>query len=242
MKILIVGESCLDVFVYGKVNRLEPAAPVPIVQTIEIVENAGMAMNVKNNFKSLGGAADIVTNSNWRNIKKTRVVEKKTNHMFLRWDQNDSSYGKIQIDSIKFSLYDAVIISDYNKGFLSKEDIRKISNMHSLVFLDTKKSLGPWAENVTFIKINSDEFDRAEEITKKMKNKIIITLGENGASHQGTTYPVEKTEIKDLSGAGDTFIAALCKKYCETRDIVDSIKYANVCATKVVQKRGVNIP
>ncbi len=242
MKILIIGESCLDVFAYGKVNRLEPAAPVPIVQTIEVVENAGMAMNVKNNFKSLGGAADIVTNSNWKDIKKTRVVEKKTNHMFIRWDQNDDSYGKAHIDSIKFSLYDAVIISDYNKGFLSKEDIQKISNRHNLVFLDTKKSIGPWAENVTFIKINSDEFDKAEKITEKMKDKIITTLGEKGASYQGVIYSVEKTEIKDLSGAGDTFIAALCKKYCETKDIINSIKYANICATKVVQKRGVNVP
>lgn len=242
MKILVVGESCLDIFVYGKVERLEPAAPVPVVQTIDIVENPGMAMNVRDNFMSLGSAADIVTNSNWRSIKKTRVVEKKTNHMFIRWDQNDNSYGKINIDCIDFSLYKAVVISDYNKGFISKKDIQKISNMHDLVFLDTKKSLGSWAEDVSFIKINSDEFNRAEVITDKMKNKIIVTLGDKGASFQKKIYPVEKTEVKDLSGAGDTFIAALCKNYCETKNIINSIEYANICATKVVQKRGVSVP
>jgi len=201
-----------------------------------------MAMNVKNNFSSLGVDVDIVTNTNWQTIKKTRIVEKKTNHMFLRWDQHDNSYGRIDLESINFSLYDAIVISDYNKGFITKEDIKKISNIHNLVFLDTKKPIGLWTENAAFIKINNDEFCRAEKITKKMRNKIITTLGSQGASFQGAVYPVEKTEVKDLSGAGDTFISALCKKYCETQDIVESIKYANICATKVVQKRGVNVP
>ena len=76
----------------------------------------------------------------------------------------------------------------------------------------------------------------------KLKNKLIITLGPQGASFQGKIYPVETTEIKDLSGAGDTFLAALCAQYCKNENIVESIKFANFCATKVVQKRGVNVP
>tara|TARA_B100001057_G_scaffold500275_1_gene614473 strand:+ start:13070 stop:13798 length:729 start_codon:yes stop_codon:yes gene_type:complete len=242
MKILVIGESCLDVFIYGKVDRLEPAAPVPVVQSLSTESNGGMAMNVKNNFRSLGVFVDILTNTNWKKIKKTRIVEKKTNHMFLRWDQNDDCYGRVKVDLIDFSMYDAIVISDYNKGFLTREDIKKISKSHDLVFLDTKKPIGKWAEDVSFIKINSDEFNRAEEITEKMKDKIITTLGSEGASFQGKIYPVAEAQTKDLSGAGDTFITALCKKYCQTQDIDLAIEYANQCATKVVQKRGVNVP
>ena len=239
MKILVIGESCLDVFVYGKVDRLEPAAPVPVVQTLEVKENGGMAMNVKNNFASLGLEVDILTNENWKEIKKTRIVEKKTNHMFLRWDQNDTSYGRVKFTNINFSLYDAVVISDYNKGFLSIDDIFYVSRVHDLVFLDTKKSIARWANEVTYIKINNDELSKATEVTPEIRDKLIVTLGPNGASFQGRIYPVKNAEIKDLSGAGDSFMAALCLKYCETKDIQEAIKFANEAATKVVQKRGV---
>jgi len=239
INILVIGESCRDVFVYGKVERLEPAAPVPIVQTLEIKSNGGMAMNVKNNFVAFGADVKISTNSNWKNITKTRIVEKKTNHMFLRWDENDTSYGRIDLNTINFSLYDAIAVSDYNKGFLSKRDISKICKLHHLVFLDTKKPLGAWAENAAFIKVNNHELSKAEKITDKIRQKLIVTLGPEGASYWGKIFPVEKAETKDLSGAGDTFLAALCVYFCKTKDIEKSIEFANEEATKVVQKRGV---
>jgi len=47
--------------------------------------------------------------------------------------------------------------------------------------------------------------------------------------------------MKDSSGAGDTFIAALVIKYLEANNIVDAIRHANLCATEVVQKRGAAI-
>jgi sugar/nucleoside kinase (ribokinase family) len=47
-------------------------------------------------------------------------------------------------------------------------------------------------------------------------------------------------EVKDVSGAGDTFISGLCCEFLKTRDIKKSIIFANECATKVVQKRGVS--
>ena len=51
----------------------------------------------------------------------------------------------------------------------------------------------------------------------------------------------EKVEIKDSSGGGDTFIAGLVFKYLETNDMRQAIVFANECATKVVQKRGVSV-
>ena len=47
--------------------------------------------------------------------------------------------------------------------------------------------------------------------------------------------------MKDLSGAGDTFIAGLVVKYIETEDIEKSIKFANQCASKVVTQKGVAV-
>jgi sugar/nucleoside kinase (ribokinase family) len=52
---------------------------------------------------------------------------------------------------------------------------------------------------------------------------------------------VPKVEIRDVSGAGDSFIAGLVVKYIEKKDIIDAIKFSNCCATQVVQKKGVSI-
>ena len=65
-------------------------------------------------------------------------------------------------------------------------------------------------------------------------------MSRDGCKHQNVIYPVPEVQIKDSSGAGDTFISGLVVKYIQTSDISLSIKYANECATSVVQKRGVS--
>ena len=66
-------------------------------------------------------------------------------------------------------------------------------------------------------------------------------MGPDGARYGGVTYPVAKVEIKDTSGAGDTFVAALVANFIESKKIHESIKFGNKCATKVVQKKGVSV-
>ena len=242
MKILVIGESCKDIFHYGECNRLSPEAPVPVFNTLEIVENGGMAMNVCNNIASLHTQPDIITNKNWLDVTKTRFVDKRSNHMFMRLDQNDNNYGTFDIDKVNFELYDAVVVSDYNKGFLTNDDLEQISLKHSLTFIDTKRRFGKWIENFSFIKVNNTEYEQNLNFTnKKIQEKLIITKGPIGSVYRGKTYGVPLVEVKDPSGAGDTFVSALCVKYCQTKDINLAIEYANECATKVVQKIGVAV-
>lgn len=239
--ILIIGESCLDIFHYGECHRLCPDAPVPVFKSVETVENGGMAMNVYNNVKSLNKNVEILTNKNWKSIKKTRFVETKSNHMFMRLDENDDSYGVLKLDEDYLSNFEAIIVSDYNKGFLTTEILERISNIHPLTFLDTKKILGEWSKNFTFIKINGVEYDKTKHtIDDKMLKKMIITQGQKGCLYNGEIFPVPPVEVKDVSGAGDTFISGLCQRYIEVRNIKESIVFANECATKVVQRRGVS--
>ena len=109
-----------------------------------------------------------------------------------------------------------------------------------MVFLDTKKKLGPWAEGVSYIKINQAEHKRSEDrLTDALEDRLIVTLGPRGARHDNIIYAVPEVQIKDLSGAGDTFVASLAVKYIETGSIQESIKFANDSATMVVQRRGV---
>ena len=247
MKILVVGESCADVYQYGDSVRLCPEAPVPVFNSNGVCNtNDGMAINVYNNIKSLIGndeiTVDIHTNKDWEQITKKRYVDFRTNYIVVRVDENENLYGSCLIRSIDFDQYDIVVISDYNKGFLSTSDIEYISKQPPVAFLDTKKILGDWSDGLNYIKINDVEYAKtAHSVTEKLKDKMIITLGPDGCEFLGHRYPVPKVEIKDAAGAGDTFIAALAVEYIKTKSITKAIEFANECATKVVQIKGVGI-
>jgi len=241
MKILVIGESCRDVFNYGVCDRLCPEAPVPVFNPSHSTENGGMASNVYRNVLALDVEAHLFTNENWKSLTKTRFIDFRSNHMFMRYDIGDGSYGRSDLSKIKYNKYDAIIISDYDKGFLTESNIEEISTRHECTFLDTKKVLGNWCKKIKFIKINNYEYDKTKHsLSSEIEKKLIITMGSNGCKYRGVEYPVPEVEIKDASGAGDTFISGLAVKFVHTKDIKESIIFANQCATTVVQKRGVN--
>lgn len=237
-KILVIGESSRDVFVYCDASRLCPDVPVPVLSIINQIENPGMASNVYRNIKSVVSDSEIITNKNWREITKTRYVHEKSNHMFLRVDSNDK-FSRIDVKLINFN-FKVIVISDYNKGFLHQEDIEYICLHHDCVFVDTKKVLGDWIRNAAYIKINDYEYKNSENfIQDSFRNKIIRTLGDGGCEFSGQRFPVKKVEVKDVSGAGDTFMAGLVIKFSETGNIIESIEFANQCASRIVTQRGV---
>ena len=237
-RILIVGESCLDVFIYCDAHRMAPDIPVPVLQVIHHTENPGMARNVERNIKAIYSACDLVTNENWREIVKTRYMHDRTNHAFLRVDSG-VSVGRAEVRSLPLAEYDIIAISDYDKGFLTEDDIRYICEHHDTVFIDTKKVVGQFLADCRFIKINEKEYQRSYPVPESLRHRIIMTKAEHGAEFQGVSYPVAQSEVKDASGAGDSFFAGLLARYAETGDIEDAIRFANLCASQVVQHRGV---
>ena len=241
-KILVIGDSCKDVFVYCHARRLAPDLPVPILDVHEEVENPGMAMNVFRNIQAIYEACAIATNNAWEKVTKTRYVHEKTNHTFIRIDSKHPT-EPINLNELALADYDIIAISDYNKGFLSEEDIKHICENHGCVFIDTKKPVGEWAKDASFIKINDFEYERSKPtLTPELEEKIIRTEGEQGAFHKGKHYPVsEKVEVQDATGAGDSFYAALLVSYAESGDIEEAIAFANECARKAVAQKGVAV-
>ena len=245
MKILVIGDSCIDVFRYGEVNRIAPEAPIPVIKPEKEISNLGMAGNVVANLKSLGAKVDFITNK--KEIKKIRYICSKYNHPLLRVDENDRC-DRIDIENelvtIKWDEYDAVIISDYCKGFINHLDIQYIAQAHPLTFLDTKRILGDWADKITFVKINHQEYKNNEEVLSNnpyLSNKVITTLGPKGCRYKDKLYPTQKVPVKDVSGAGDTFLSGLVYDFIKTKDIESSIQFAQKCTTVVVQQPGVSI-
>ena len=258
MKILIVGDSCTDVFVYGEITRLSPEAPVPVFNPLRQRENDGMARNVANNVEALNVTIHTITNKN--DIRKVRYVDKKSNQLVLRVDEHDycdriSEETLIQIKNNECqpsmsnkTTVDAIIISDYCKGFLQEEDIQYICENNDNVFVDTKKKLDDWIFDVDYLKINSLEYEQNKEflyhndnyLVKPMINKTIITKGNEGCLFQGKIYSTEDVPVKDISGAGDTFLAGLAVEYVRTNDIIKAINFAQDCTKTGLQKHGVS--
>jgi len=241
-RVLIIGDSCRDIYIYGRCDRLCPDAPVPVLIPTKTIENGGMAMNVFDNVKSIHENVDIITNKEL--ITKTRYVDEKTNQMLVRVDSDKSSVDKLKdLMSIRLQDYDVIIISDYCKGFIGVEEIKWLCNNHKNVFIDTKKILGDYCLNAKIIKINKLEYDnnvKAHVDMSKFNHNLIVTIGSKGCNYEGIIYPVEKVDIKDMTGAGDTFMATLVVKYLECGDITKAIEFANDCATIIVQHKGVN--
>ena len=74
-------------------------------------------------------------------------------------------------------------------------------------------------------------------------NKVIVTLGSKGAKYMNKNFPCpEPKETIDVSGAGDTFTASFTLKYLSSKDVEESIIFANKMSSIVVSKRGVATP
>ena len=240
MKVLVIGDSCTDKFVYGVCDRICPEAPVPVFNPTYQKANGGMAKNVFNNLISLAKNWDIDLITNEDEITKTRLVDIKTNQMLLRVDEDDSC-NRVKNNVItKLCDYDAVVISDYNKGFLTESIIQYLIGKYPLSFIDSKKLFNDWVNDVTFLKINEVEFNRNKKNLKKYKGNLIVTLGEKGVKYKDTIIPpTRQAEVSDLSGAGDTFFAAFIFSYLTSKNIIESIAFAQKCALEVIEKKGV---
>jgi len=237
-KVLLIGDSCIDEYKIGTVDRLSPEAPVPVIKDVETTTVPGMAANVYNNLKQLGIDAEFITND--AVIKKTRYIDKRSGQHLLRVDDEPKIVHWSGKTSDPITSYDAIVISDYDKGFLRYDEIEDLVRQVSCpVFIDTKKTrladiARPFQSPHVYIKINELEFKNA----KTLGDNVIVTLGDKGAQYKGKTYRTTKVEVADVCGAGDTFLAALTYQYLLTGNIKIAIMFANTAASITVQHRG----
>ena len=232
MKVLLIGDSCEDRYFYGDVKRLNPEAPVPILEYKRGVTSKGMVWNVRENLKSFG--VEVYTSTHPEEIIKTRYIDEKSNQQIMRYDE-EPKIKPLSFDYPKewYSEYDALVISDYDKGFLTTERIFELSSRFvGPVFIDSKKTLLP---EDAYIKVNELEYER---MSHSNYENLIITRGGKGAEYQGELYPAEKVNVFDVVGAGDTFLAALTYGYLKYGRIDKAIPLANKAAAVAVSHRG----
>ena len=168
-RVLLIGDSCIDKYIYGTCDRISPEAPVPILRYEREEYREGMAWNVKNNLKSLGIDPLFITNP--EKIIKTRFVDSKSNQQIFRLDEEP------EVKCLGYDLpqdnFDALVISDYCKGLLTNQRIFELVEwFDGPIFIDSKKTCLP--VDHAYIKINEDEYSRIKQ--KDSPNLIIGIL------------------------------------------------------------------
>jgi bifunctional ADP-heptose synthase (sugar kinase/adenylyltransferase) len=242
-KVLLIGDSCTDEWIYGSCNRLSPESPVPILVQEGSETAPGMAGNVKENLESLGIKVNFLTNK--ESIRKTRYIDRKSNQQIVRVD-TDPDVKELHPSQLQMALlhdtYDAIIISDYNKGFIP--DTKTISNIagrypNTKVFVDTKKTKLPTEFSNVIYKINKKEFEALDPGSIPNGENMIVTLGDEGAVWNKKKYPCKDlVRTFDVTGAGDTFLAALVFYFIQLPVMDEAISFANKAAAIAVQNPG----
>lgn len=236
--ILLIGDACEDTYTYGYVNRISPEAPVPIFEPHYTIHHDGMAGNVRKNLEALGCDVNFLHGAV---SKKNRLIDHRTKQQLLRLD-NDAESKPISFETGIPPVYDAIVISDYNKGTVDYQLIEDLAREVTVpIFIDTKKTdlarMGG-----CYVKINALEKSRVTSYHPEFDH-LIVTHGDKGAEWNGWVYPAETAgDVTDVCGAGDTFLAALVYKFLQTKHMPDAIKFAIKASAITVQHVGVYAP
>lgn len=230
---LLVGESCRDEYHYGVVNRIAAEAPVPVFQYESQEVRNGMAANVRSNLLAFGVVVDFVTNLPDQLIKR-RFVDTRSNQLLLREDI-ESSVEPAKITRLVG--YDALVISDYQKGLINANHIREVClNFEGPIFVDSKNpNLGHFEKSI--LKVNEQERQQLTHLSKN--HQLITTLGKRGATWNNQMFPAPPVDVFDVTGAGDVFLAALTYTYLQTMCLPTSIKTAVFLSSRSVQHMGI---
>ena len=203
MKVLVIGETCVDKFLYCETNRLSPEAPVPVLNILSTTQNKGMAGNTSSNVYAIEPNAVVDEIHQLNIITKTRYVEQKSNHMFVRVDE-----GEEDIDCLKWGgdlknkiiNADIVIVSDYDKGFLSNYDIEMVGKLSKLSILDSKRILtNEIIKPFSFIKLNESEIKLGQSLIELFNNYGNIFIGNDNNKFNKNIILLSLREMTNLS-------------------------------------------
>jgi rfaE bifunctional protein kinase chain/domain len=272
LNFLIIGDIMLDEYLIGKVERISPESPTPIVEIINKKYNLGGCGNVVKNLKSLGCKCscisqikydstgkqiinllnDIKINKNYifenkelnTSIKKTRILNDEHQVQMLRFDEEDIKTPNHDLTSklknIDYSIYDAIIVSDYGKGMINEDVMNIIKNNHNKIFVDPKPKNKKLYDDVYMITPNKKEWNEIKNENYKNIKYILNTIGKDGMIlYQKNKHPYHiKTETKkvyNVTGAGDTVISVMAVCDSLNYNMKNACYLANKSAQYVIQ-------
>ena len=249
-RVVVVGDPILDQWIYGRVDRISPEAPVPILHVERVEEAVGGAANVVANLDALGCFAYLASPCDYEVpiIIKQRFVSSqqllRVDHELTLYAMTPAIEDKI-MERVAGSPFDVLVLSDYAKGTLTSSLCQRLIE---------------WAKEngvKTIVDPKGDDwskYDGADVITPNEKEWLgkdnmaiipaaLITKGAQGMQLRRYNQPVIdipaiNIEPKDVTGCGDTVVATLAACLAVGYDILGAARIANTAAGIACGKRG----
>ncbi len=292
--IAVLGDVILDEYIYGRVSRISPEAPVPVLEVESRTQTLGGAGNVARNIASLGGHVQlfsIVGNDDTadRFVELAReggigcegivVAEERPTTLKQRVAARTQQIVRIDSETVKAIAAEhaeelgrriegsvrhchALVISDYDKGVITADLLHRAVDafraagkpvvvdpnvLHFYRYGDatvvTPNHLQ--LERVSGRRIRNEEelFETARAVREKLgRASLLVTRGEAGMAlinDEGILkIPTVAREVYDVTGAGDTVVAALGLALACGASLPVGARIANAAAGIVVGKRG----
>jgi rfaE bifunctional protein kinase chain/domain len=287
--VLVVGDSMLDRYWDGAVERISPEAPVPVLRFGHEWERAGGAANVAANLVALGSRTALATLlgkddagdrlarlmreegillhelqcADMPTIQKIRAVCK--HHQLLRIDieqraSADAARSLCELACCLLPDHPWVVLSDYGKGALAgcEKLIGQAREQGCRVMVDPKGQCFDCYRGAWLLKPNESEaaavagpWDSDETFGVAMEGlrsrldltHLLVTRGERGmvlfsADRPALQVPSVAREVFDVSGAGDTALAALAAFLAAGASLENAVRHANQAAGIAVGKVG----
>jgi D-beta-D-heptose 7-phosphate kinase/D-beta-D-heptose 1-phosphate adenosyltransferase len=295
VRVLVVGDVMLDRFVWGRVERISPEAPVPVVHVTREDARPGGAGNVVSNVRALGGraalsgivgddaagkllrrtlealgasTAGLVVDRHRPTIEKTRIIAH--HQQVVRLDREDPALdGTRAVDRVRDHVLaarrraDVIVVSDYNKGVIGADLLDALAAAHRAApfrwVVDPKRANFGRYRRVSLVKPNREEAAAASGIEIRDRaslrragerllaqweaDAVLISRGEEGMAlfKRGggvEEFPTVAREVFDVTGAGDTVIAACALALGAGGTLEEATVLANHAAGVVVGKIG----
>ena len=292
-RLLVVGDLMLDQFIWGRVERISPEAPVPVVQVTAESVHLGGAGNVAANVRALGGKADVigvvgadahgrrvarelsaigvgvrglVRGAGYATIRKTRILAHQ--QQVVRLDREPKALERglaARVVSRVLAVidrFDGVVVSDYNKGVVTPALLGALAarcDSKPMLFIDPKKGNFRHYAGATLVKPNLEaaslaagieivderSLTRAGEVLLERwrSQAVLISRGEEGMTlfrrgRKVAHFPTAAREVFDVTGAGDTVLAAAALALSSGASFEQAAVLANRAAGIVIGKIG----
>ena len=265
VRVLVAGDLMLDHFIWGRVERISPEAPVPVVQVTAESRRLGGAANVAHNLRALGGqvtvcgvvggdaagrdlldelrriGADVRGVAQSRGAattRKTRIIAHQ--QQVVRLDREDDGQGDSRAAArargfllANLRAFDVVLVSDYGKGFITPPLLAALAGLRAErpfpLLIDPKQVNYPHYRGASLLTPNQGEASQAagveirdaaslrragaELLRRWQAEAVLITRGEQGMSLFSPQtperhFPTVARHVYDVTGAGDTVVAA----------------------------------
>jgi rfaE bifunctional protein kinase chain/domain len=251
---MVVGDSMLDRYWFGDVDRISPEAPVPVVKMSREEQRPGAAANVARNVEAMGGECVTIFGVG-RPIEKLRIIARNQQVTRVDFDHPQEPIEFLPgVDECG-----VVVFSDYGKGSLLgvKNLIRIAKDAKATVLVDPKGHEYERYRGADVIKPNLHEmkelvggwsteeqlWDKAEKLRREAGiGAILLTRADKGMSlfteEQILNIPAVAHEVYDVSGAGDTAIAALAVALSRGHSLLAAAQFANRASGIVVGRFG----